>query len=335
MSKLKAVVVGLGNIGFQFNLDNLRRGTWTHVDAYDSFRGTELVGALEIDKDKTRTFKRYHRDIPVFKTIKELMRETSADIVSICTPTKTHYAILKELAQHPVKAIFCEKPIADTVNQAEEMVRLCKSKGILLAVNHTRRWDENYRFVKKAVQSGAIGTVNAVNALYPAQVFNMGTHMFDTVRMLIGKNAVKVSGFFVGEKKPDPDISGWIKFEDDIFCSISATGKREDLIFEIDIIGDEGRIRIVDNGAKIEQYSFMKSRRLAGYRELFSINAPKIKEKDRFGEAIRDIALVVKGKKKKVNCSGEDGLASLALSNAMRISAEAGGKPQKAFAFAK
>ena len=318
----KTAVIGLGNIGFQLNLDNLRKGTWSHVSAYGKCEKTELVGAVEVNDGKINLFKQQYKNVPVFKTTKELMGNLSIDIVSICTPTESHYHILKEVLEYPVKGIFCEKPLASTIEEAKELVQKCKNKQVLLSVNHTRRWDERYLYVKKIIQGGKIGNIKAINALYPGQVFNIGTHLFDTIRMLIQENPETVSGISFNLENNDPNISGWIQFGKHIPCTVIATGKREALIFEVDVIGTEGRVRILENGEKIELFSFVESLRYSGYRELSVVPVNTPQTKDRLVEAVTDIVKVIDGEKSEANCTGKDGLYALAMSLAMLESAK-------------
>jgi len=319
---LNAAVIGLGNIGFQFDIDPKRKTTWSHVSAYTKCGKTRLVGAVEIDDKKASLFKDHYKNIPVFKTVKDLMSNLRVDIVSVATPTATHYPLLKELLKYPLKAIFCEKPLAASVGEAEDIIKMCDDAKIVLAVNHNRRWDSHYLYVKKIIKDKRIGNIKTVNALYSGQVFNIGTHLFDTIRMLIKKDPKAMNGISFNLESNDPDVAGWIWFDGNIPCTIISTGKREDLIFEIDVIGDLGRIRILENGEKIEQFIFAESAKYSGYRELFSVPTKKISKKDRFLEAVNDIVKVVEGKKGSVNCAGIDGLYALSMSFAMFESAK-------------
>jgi predicted dehydrogenase len=330
VKKFKAAIIGLGNIGFRFNLDPLRRGVWSHAAAYDTCKWTNLCAAVETDRRKSQNFTELCRDrVPVFSTIKELMKNVNPDIVSVCTPTYTHYSIVKEMTSYPIKAIFCEKPIADTAKETEEMINLCKRKGILLVVNYTRRWQMSYLTAKRIVESGKIGKITSVNGFYPAQVFNIGTHLFDVVRFIISKDPCSAYGVSLDSKMPDPDISGSIVFTDGIVCTINVLGRRENLVFEVDIIGTKGRVRVTENGLKVELAIFAKSRDYSGYQELFPVPIKVISGKDRFVEAVDDIVKVLAKKKNMVNCSGKDGLIALKMSKALLDSAKNGFMPVK------
>jgi predicted dehydrogenase len=325
---LRAAVIGLGNIGFQFDLDPLRKNTWSHVGAYTKCRETRLAGTVEVDRRKIDLFKQYKKNIPVFSSIKDLMENVKSEVVSVCTPTDTHYDVLKDLLQYSfLKGIFCEKPFTATIAEAREIIRLCSERNVIIAVNHTRRWDSTYLRARKIIRDGNIGTVKAVNGFYSGKLFNIGTHLFDTIRMLIDEEALSVSGISPNIDASDPDISGWIRFGEKTFCTILSNGKREDLIFEIDVIGDEGRVKVLENGERLELYKFRESKRYSAYREL-AIKSVRLPEKrDRLVDAIYDLCAVIKGKKMKSNCSGEDGLASIVLSAAFYDSAKRNGMP--------
>lgn len=323
MKEFKAAVIGLGNIGFQFSLDSLRKGVWSHAAAYDKSKRTKLCAAVEIDQKRAKQFRAYYKNrVPVFLSVKELMESASPDIVSICTPTETHYAILKELVRYPLKAIFCEKPIALSMKEAASMIALCRKKRILLAVNHTRRWESSYLTARKIVDDGRIGKVVSVSGFYPAQVFNIGTHLFDIIRFLISKDPEMVWGVSFNSVKTDPDVSGCLIFNGEVACTINAVGRRENLVFEVDIIGSKGRLKVSENGKKVELSIFTKSLRYGGYRELFLMPVKLISGSDRFIEAVNDIAKVLVKEKVRVNCSGEDGLIALKMSQSLLNSAK-------------
>jgi predicted dehydrogenase len=323
----KAAVIGLGGIGFRLGLDPLRKATWSHVAAYEKSARTCLSAAAEIDDTKIEIFRSRHKnDIPVFRSVEELMEKSRPEIVSICTPTPTHGPILKKIARYPVKAIFCEKPIAPSAREAGEMVKLCAENGIALAVNHWRRWDSNYIFARRNIREGGIGRVRAVHAFYTNKVYNIGTHLFDAIRMLIEKDAVEVSGLSSDPGKSDPAVSGWIRFEGGLYATVISTGRREDLIFEIDVIGDGGRIRVVENGARVERFKFLPSRQYSGYREPYPVRMSNIRKRDGFVDAVDEIVSVIDGKKKSPSCSGRDGLEALSMAGALHESSKKGRK---------
>lgn len=322
----QTAVIGLGNIGFKFSHDNKRKGTWSHIDAYSKCPATNLVGAVEIDQNTIDLFHSQFPHIPVYPTVKALFAEHHIDIVSICVPTHLHYTLFKEIIEYEIRAIFCEKPLSFSVNESEQMVSLAKERNIVLAVNYTRRWQKSFISAKKMVDDGKIGNLRAITAYYPGQIFNIGSHLFDTVCMISKIQPISYSAVTI-QPGPDPSISGWMCCNQNILFSFIATGKREDLLFEIDIIGDEGRLKILENGEKVEYYQFKESNRYSAYRELIKEDIPALDENDRFADAIVNIVHVLEGSAREVLSSGHDGLAVDMIIDAIVRSAQLNGKP--------
>tara|TARA_B100000315_G_C14469725_1_gene537719 strand:+ start:75 stop:1085 length:1011 start_codon:yes stop_codon:yes gene_type:complete len=329
----RAAVIGLGNIGFKYDLDETRKGIAgkgikTHVSAYQNSKHVDLSGVVEIDDQSINKFKSKYPSISVYKSVSQLMMKEKIDFISICTPAESHSQILNEIIKYPIKGILCEKPIADNLVDARSMINLCEKREVLLTINHGRRWHGTYLAVNKLLGNGKIGKIQSVNSIYPGEVFNIGTHLFDAIRMLIQKNPLMLSGFFYpSSNSTDPSISGWIEFEDNIHCTVTTNGTRLNMIFEIDLIGSEGRIKILNNGSKIELYMFQDSLIYGGFRELVLMDQPLIESKDVLMEAVQENIKIFEKEKNKSNCSGHDGYKSLEISFNMLKSAKLDGEP--------
>ena len=97
--------------------------------------------------------------VKVFSEFAALLPEV--DVVDICTPTHLHYEmVLQAAAVH--KAIVCEKPLARTVAQAQEMVAACCQAGVPLLVAHVVRYFPEYALAKAAVSEGRIGRLGVI-----------------------------------------------------------------------------------------------------------------------------------------------------------------------------
>jgi predicted dehydrogenase len=135
-----------------------------HVNAYLDNDDTEIVAVCDIDLMKAL----HHAELlncHVYSDYKEMLNE-KLDIVSVCTPVSTHAEIVKACAGH-VRAIYCEKPMAVSLRECDEMIKACKGKTIL-QINHQRRWGTpTLRFSREIIDSG--------------------THAFDLLRDLFGE----------------------------------------------------------------------------------------------------------------------------------------------------
>jgi predicted dehydrogenase len=78
------------------------------------------------------------------------------DVVDICTPTHLHHEMVLQ-ATAAGKDIVCEKPLARTVVQGQEMIAACQSAGVKLLVAHVVRFFPEYARARAAVENGDIG----------------------------------------------------------------------------------------------------------------------------------------------------------------------------------
>lgn len=155
----RAGIIGCGFIGVEAP-DN-------HKVAYEQCLQTNLVAFCDIEKD-----------IPnVYRDYMTMVETEKLDIVSVCTPPETHCEIVCDIVPY-VKAIYCEKPIALNLKDAQEMIETCHEYKVILQINHQRRFKTPvFRFSRG--------------------ILNTGTHMFDLLRYLFGKVELLTPNFVV------------------------------------------------------------------------------------------------------------------------------------------
>ena len=90
----------------------------------------------------------------IFDTLAAMLEEV--DVVDVCAPTHRHYEIVLAAAAAGLD-ILCEKPLARTINQAQEMIAACEKAGVKLMVAHVVRFFPEYAAARAQVASGAIG----------------------------------------------------------------------------------------------------------------------------------------------------------------------------------
>jgi predicted dehydrogenase len=185
--------------------------------------------------------------------------------------------IAKTAATSGVKAIFCEKPLAVDLKSANEMVEACKENKVVLMVDHQRRFDPFYQSVKEYLQNGCLGRIQQVGFHYTAGIANTGSHMLDLLRFFFG-DVDWVQGIYsanTSSNPTDPNIDGVLMFKDGLFCVIQACDVKSFLIFELDIVGTKGRLRLTHSGYAVEYYDIKDSHLFSGYNELY-IRTPPI-----------------------------------------------------------
>jgi predicted dehydrogenase len=129
----------------------------THAAAW-SRTPAQLVGICSIDQQKAgRLADQYHAQ--TYSAYDELLRDV--DVIDICTPTHLHHEMVLKAAALG-KQIVCEKPLARTYAQAQEMVADCEKAGVKLLVAHVVRFAPDYVQAKATVDRGDIGKVAVV-----------------------------------------------------------------------------------------------------------------------------------------------------------------------------
>lgn len=137
----------------------------------------------------------------VYETWQQMLADEQIDIVDIAYPPHLQLEIVREACRYPhIKGILCQKPIAMSLEDAKEIVKLCKDAGKKVAVNSNMRYDQSIRALKFAIDSGYLGqnvlaTIEMraiphwqefLKAYDKLEIFGMGIHHVDTFRYLFG-----------------------------------------------------------------------------------------------------------------------------------------------------
>jgi len=320
----RAAIIGCGKIGSEFADDPRIKDIYTHAGAYVHCSDTELIAVCDKERDKSERCKdRWH--IPNCYTDYEMMlSETEPDIVSVCTPDQTHFEIIRKiLTSSNVKAIFAEKPLALNSNNAQDLVNLAEKKGVILAVNYSRRYAGKFVELNNYLHSDAFGDIQTINGYYTKGTLNNGTHWFDLARFLIG-DFIRVKGFDnQKEKTDDPTFDAYAEFNNGASAYLHACDATKFSIFEMDILGSNGRVYIKDSGHIIEIYSVADSPYYSGYQSLHLSDTFTDVMKDTLLHAVENIVKCLKTGQTP-RCSGFDGVAALKIAQAIRSSVVSG-----------
>jgi len=323
--RTSAAIIGLGQIGNQFDDDPKRTEIWTHAGAYSAVPEINLVAGADSDADRLRRFVQRRGVANGYRDYREMLRCERVQLLSICSPTALHHEMVLEGVKAGVQAIFCEKPLAATVQEAAEIVAACESAGVVLAVNHTRRWESIYIHAKRLVAQGEIGVLKSVVGHYPGKVFTMGTHLFDLMRFYAG-NVDWVCGDATDHGEGELNLSGYLHFRSGVQGMVVSGWDRANHLFELELLGSRGRIRLSGDGGRLDLSRFEDSPRYSGYRELGAAQAMDpalLKGENRLIAAVKNIVQCMRSDKVPA-CSGRDGMAALEIAWALCESATRG-----------
>lgn len=244
MKKFKAAVIGCGNIGSGFDEKIPTTQAFSHAGAYTLSKYTDLVAASDPDERKMKVFGKKWGMQAIYADYIEMLNNESVDIVSVATPAETHHKIIRDICTYPIKAIYCEKPISNSIEDAEKIIKLCAKNKIQLTVNHQRRFGLFYQELERKLSAQTLGSIQHVNCNYTRGIFNTGTHLIDLFLYIFG-DIESVDAEFSRAKSPfktDPNLDATLRFKSGFALTMKACDDLSYLVLDVDILTTKARI---------------------------------------------------------------------------------------------
>jgi len=322
---MRVVVIGLGRIGSTFDDDPKRKLVATHCGAYSALAATELVAVADDDAGRLAIGSARWGVDAAYSDARTMLAEVRPDIVSIATHADSHLDLVRASIEAGARGIWCEKPIAGNAKAAREMVQLCETNGVVLQIDHQRRFDPIHRTLRDWVANGGLGQLQHAYFLYTAGAANTGTHLLDLLRWFFG-DVQWVEGRYSANLSPspdDPNIDAVLQFTSGLRVNIDAYDVKRFLVFDLDIVGSTGRLLIARSGNEFRFEDVRDSTVFSGCSELARAELPiSLPEPvSQMVEGARELVTCVETNRASVS-SGRDGLAALELVLALRQSAE-------------
>lgn len=318
----RAALIGCGRIGGGEVAGDA--GIYSHAAAYDACTRTRLVAICDSDASRLAQCGEAWKVSSRYTDAAEMLERERPNIVSVSTPDASHYELISTvLKASGVRAILAEKPLALEVEHARKLLAMTAANGVLLAVNYRRRYAAGYIEARQLLVSGAIGTIQTVSGYYTKGLIHNGTHWFDLARFFAGDVAT-VSGVDLRrENGTDPTVDAFLQFKSGAAGSLHGCDDSAFTIFEMDLIGTAGRLRVVDFGHVFEMHGVTDSPYYRGYQTLAKTREFSGGMRDLLLHAVEDLVHCLDtGTQPK--CSGADGLAALSIASAVRDSVSSG-----------
>jgi len=131
---MKVGIIGLGRLGS------------IHLRIYKGINEIDIIHLVDTDKTKLAP----HPDCTRFTDYKQL--KNLVDLVSIATPTTTHFEIAHFFLTHKIP-VLVEKPLTQNLKEAEKLIKLAEKNKTLLFVGHVERYNSAYLAVKKSIKN--------------------------------------------------------------------------------------------------------------------------------------------------------------------------------------
>lgn len=201
MNKVRWGIIGAGGIADRRTIPGLLLAN-----------NAELVAVMEVNMELAEKIRSKHNAKRAYDNIDRLLADNEIDAVYIATPVIHH----KEQAIKAAKAkkhILIEKPVALTVKEGEEVLKVCKEEGVKIAVGLMMRFHAYHQKMKEIVHSGKLGKVVSCRAQltcwYPdmpgswrqtkatsggGALMDMGVHCIDLIQYITGAKVIKIAG---------------------------------------------------------------------------------------------------------------------------------------------
>jgi predicted dehydrogenase len=301
VEKLKVGVVGAGYFG-QF-----------HAEKYAKREDVELVGVVDIDASRAKEIAKRYRTQSFFHHT-DLFNNVQA--VSIAVPTPFHYSITKDFFLQGIDVLL-EKPISNTLKEADELIGLAESEGLILQIGHLERFNGALSGIGGRVknplfiESHRLGPFSGRGADVDV-VLDLMVHDIDIILSLINARVKQFQAVGIPILTRYSDIANArIEFENGCAASLTASRVSKEKIRKTRIFQPDGILSIDYLSQKL---SLSKKAIPFGNEEMPEMVAEEVpvKKTDLLEAEIHSFLQSVRDRK-QARVSGSDGKRTLAL----------------------
>jgi len=268
MEKVRIGIIGCGTVA-----------SYGHIPAACSTAECDLVAISDINEARLQELKDKHGIAETYTDYRKMLERPDIEAVGVAVPVGSHPPVVMD-ALKAGKHVFCEKPIAQTVQQGEEMVKCAEEAGKLLAIDFEKRNTEPFPTIKRLLEEGKIGKLKVIRCIANWQggrwagedryrmliteglgpIVDCGIHDFDAVRWLSGAEFAEVHAFGTNiEDWPNPDhVMATCRMTNGVLVHIEAgwaythTTPQKEANLRTDLIGTDGVLSYADWQTSIE-----------------------------------------------------------------------------------
>lgn len=223
MGKLKGIGIGAGYFAH------------FHYEAWKRIPNVEIIAVCDKDLQKAEQIASQYRFKNAYDSIEAMLRNEQADFIDVITPPDTHLDLCRLAAQSGLH-IICQKPLAPTIAEAQQIADLESIHGTRIMVHENFRFQPWHREIKKLLTDKVIGdTIFTINVrmrmgdgwqkdayedrqpyfreMERLLIYETGIHFIDTFRYFFGE----ITSVNAKLKTLNPNIKGedfaWVNFE--------------------------------------------------------------------------------------------------------------------------
>ena len=309
---LNVGVIGVGNMGKH------------HARVYSEIKGCRLAAVSDTDEARGKKIAEQH-GCKYFRDYRAMLGKV--DAVSIAVPTAFHKAVALECIRAG-KHVLIEKPIADTVESAREIIEAARKNKVKIAVGHVERFNPGVQKLKAMMKKGELGTITTVLTrrvgVFPPQmkdanvIIDLAVHDIDILNYLLGKTPTRIHAeagkALINRREDYADIL--LKY-DGINAFVQVNWITPIKIRSIAITGTKGYAELNYVTQEFMLYKSKYERNFETFEDIVRFAEPeivkvKVRKAEPLMEELKDFVSCVQSNRQPL-VSGEDGLKALEL----------------------
>lgn len=224
-----------------------------HVRVFSKLDLCNLLAVSDIDINRARRIGNKY-NIDWYKDPSKIFRNKDIDLVSICTPTLTHTELTLEAIEGD-KHVLVEKPMTNTVIEAERVVKTAKQKNVMVMVGFIERFNPALKKAEELIKKGEVGeivlTISRRLSNRPGRITDVGVikdlaiHDIDVIRHLLNDKLDQIYAITKSVNYKNEDYAHIIlRFRDGKVAIVEASWLNNRKIRNLTIIGKKGIMEI-------------------------------------------------------------------------------------------
>lgn len=252
----RVAIVGLGRMGSTID-DELPAGSppYSIAAACRASERLTVVAGADIDPARRQAFRGRWGVTALYEDYLDMIDQERPDIVAICTKGVLHAEMSVKVAEAGVQMIFCEKAIACSMVEADTVLQAVGGRNVCYNTGVLRRFNRTYHQARTLIEQGEIGEPRTAVHYAATNLLHGHIHSLDTLSFLLGDpKIVSVWGELfprdlrIEQNRLDKDPNG-------IYQIVFASGVEASSVhagtWEFEVIGAQGSLRVLNNGAGI------------------------------------------------------------------------------------
>lgn len=229
----------------------------SHASAIVATKDAELTALCDVNEAAASAAMRRYQLASYYLDYRQMLEREQLQAVAIATRTPERKAIIEECVKNQIQAIYCEKPLCNTLEESDAIARLIEEHGIYFVYGTRRRYMPAYNYVREAVSAGEIGELATIVVRFGVgRLLWAHPHSVDIVSFFAGDVEVEyvqadldfdpscMSGSVVDA---DPVIRmGYVKFANGVTAHIVASDS-----WDVELSGTKGMVTIRSDGTAV------------------------------------------------------------------------------------